>query len=462
MDSRKIDNSYKGFPTFNDWKDISINLERWARNIARLKSIKGASQEALDHARKIVRRYAAVETGAIEKLYDVDRGFTWSVACELADLDLLLIDKGEVTHSLIDSQLKAYDYLLDLATGQAEITEAWLRELHTILCEKQDVYLVQTNLGPQQQPLPLGRYKVQSNHVVKGDGEIHAYAPVDLVGAEMNRLLAEMRSESFIHANPAIQAAYSHYCLVVIHPFADGNGRIARALASIFLYRALSIPFLVMSEDRLDYFDKLEQCDKGNYDEFVDFTIERCFNAIDLIELSIRAGKSQPIDSSLDQLSEFYITKGGYSHEQVDIAANNLFTALHSILTKKTDAIKSNTNLTHVGTTLSNKNYKLVNETYRHFVANNGKVIKIQIGSKPPANALVKTELTIHIPKDCDINDDFIIINMANSEKVAARMTEIEPRLKPSLTVKLELFADSIMNSLTESLIKKARAVYRK
>src|SRR5439155_9702338 len=37
--------------------------------------------------------------------------------------------------------------------------------------------------------------------------------------------------------HPAIQAAWAHVALAAIHPFADGNGRAARVLASLAMYR---------------------------------------------------------------------------------------------------------------------------------------------------------------------------------------------------------------------------------
>lgn len=462
FDLQKADSSYKGFPPFSAWMNIDFDTERWERNVLRLRELQNTPPETLEHARRIVRRYAAIETGAIEKLYEVERGFTWTIASELADVEALLNQKGMKTHGLIDSQLRAYDYLLDLATGKSEIVEAWIRELHRVLCEKQDTFLVHTNLGPQEHPLPIGRYKAQPNHVVKVDGLVHAYAPVDMVGAEMNRLIDELKSDEFVNAYPAIQAAYSHYSFVVIHPFSDGNGRVARALASIFLYKALSIPLLIMSEDRLEYLDALEASDAGNYDDFLNFTVERCFNAIDLIDLSIKAGKHQDIKKSLDHLGDFYKTKGGYSHEEVDGAANNLFESLASILNSQVESLRQNPHLANVGLERNNVRYKLLDNTYRHFVSGSGKMISIPVESKRPANAYVKADIQVHIPKDCDTNDDFVLLNTMNSEALTARITEIIPRVKPSLTVKLELFADSVMNDLMENLFRRAKEVYKK
>jgi Fic family protein len=57
----------------------------------------------------------------------------------------------------------------------------------------------------------------------------------------------------------------AHYAFVAIHPFADGNGRVARALASVFTYRAYSVPVLILAESRNDYLTNLEAADRSNH-----------------------------------------------------------------------------------------------------------------------------------------------------------------------------------------------------
>lgn len=73
---------------------------------------------------------------------------------------------------------------------------------------------------------------------------LHHYAPVAEAQPEMARLIREIRSGSFTEAHPVMQAAFAHYAFVCIHPFPDGNGRVARALASVFLYRSPGVPLL--------------------------------------------------------------------------------------------------------------------------------------------------------------------------------------------------------------------------
>src|SRR6202012_5218121 len=69
-----------------------------------------------------------------------------------------------------------------------------------------------------------------------------------------------------------LKAAVAHLWFVTIHPFDDGNGRIARAIADLFLARSEKTPqrFYSMSarirEERKVYYDLLEATQKGNLD----------------------------------------------------------------------------------------------------------------------------------------------------------------------------------------------------
>lgn len=72
--------------------------------------------------------------------------------------------------------------------------------------------------------------------------------------------------------DPVIQSALAHFWFVTIHPFEDGNGRIARAIADMVLARSEKSKqrFYSMSaqiqRERKDYYDMLESCQKGSLD----------------------------------------------------------------------------------------------------------------------------------------------------------------------------------------------------
>lgn len=301
---RQADSLYPGFPDFADWPaPAEDDLSLWDRFAARLQETREkATPEALRKSVAVAVRAAAMDTGAIEGLYTVDRGFTMTVATQAVAWEHALDEKGENVRALFEAQLEAYELVLDAVTKKLPITEAWIRALHEKVCAGQQTYRVWTDQGWQEQELPRGAYKSHPNHVRLTDGSIHPYAPVDRVSAEMYRLLEQIRTPGFESAHPIAQASYLHYGFVVIHPFADGNGRVARALASVFFYRALSIPFLVFANQRTSYFDALHLADLGNRRPILVFFRDRGIDTTQLVNEHLLTVEAPAPDAILSKL----------------------------------------------------------------------------------------------------------------------------------------------------------------
>ncbi|HEX3553627.1 MAG TPA: Fic family protein [Thermoanaerobaculia bacterium] len=282
---RQADSLYQSFPDFSAWPaPKEDDLQLWDRFASLLKETrKQATPEALRNAVEVAVRAAAIDTGAIEGLYTVDRGFTMTVATQALAWEHALGEKGEKVRELFEAQLEAYELVIDAVTHKLSISEAWIRALHEKVCAQQQTYRVLTDQGYQEQEFPKGSYKTQPNHVRLADGTLHSYAPVDRVSSEMYRLLEQIRTPEFESAHPVAQASYIHYVFVVIHPFADGNGRVARALASVFFYRAHSIPFLVFANQRTSYFDALHQADLGQARPLLAFFLDRGIDTLQLV-----------------------------------------------------------------------------------------------------------------------------------------------------------------------------------
>ena len=106
---------------------------------------------------------------------------------------------------------------------------------------------------------PLGRQKV------------HFEAPpADRLAVEVEHFLAWLNADSA--EPPLIKAGLGHVWLVTLHPFDDGNGRIARAIGDLLLARADGSPqrFYSLSaqiqRERKAYYDILERTQKGTMD----------------------------------------------------------------------------------------------------------------------------------------------------------------------------------------------------
>ena len=135
-----LDAAYKPFPTFSAWlRQVRVESGRWDRYQESLKESSQLSPEQLARAKNIAKRAAAFDTGAIEGLYDSDRGFTYTVAFETAAWEAALNQKGEQVRPLFEAQMAAYDYVLDLATKAEHMSEAAIRFIHEVVCRAQVV-----------------------------------------------------------------------------------------------------------------------------------------------------------------------------------------------------------------------------------------------------------------------------------------------------------------------------------
>ena len=114
-----------------------------------------------------------------------------------------------------------------------------------------------------------GSMRVVSGAV--GHEKVHFEAPpARRLETEMQRFLDWFNTASAI--DPVLKAGVAHFWFVTIHPFEDGNGRIARAIADMLLARADGSKerFYSMSSqiahERKSYYDCLEQQQRGDLD----------------------------------------------------------------------------------------------------------------------------------------------------------------------------------------------------
>ena len=458
---RELDSQYKSFPPFSEWlAKTEIDTTRWNRYTALLKERKTASPELLKEAQEIVKRAAAIDTGAIENLYDLPQGFTITVAMQNSFLQTIGEEKGEKVRNLVESQVEAYDYVLDLATQRTPVSDVAIRELHEVICREQETYLAKTPVGLQNLPLPKGKYKASPNHVIGRDGNYHAFAPVDLAPGEMFHLISELRSEAFENAHPVLQASYAHYAFILIHPFSDGNGRVARALASVFTYRSQSVPLLILMENKPDYLDALSSADNGEFQPFVNFVLERTLDSIQLIDDSLRAASAQSLGESLLKIRSLSKTKGGYSHTDVDKGANDL---LNSFGVEFKEQIGSRLkdfqeNLTHKSG-FSNNNFGVNKVGYRSIV-NSPSSFQVTISTKIlPQNFSISRVFSTLLPIDSGIGDDIILWETSKGFNpiIEARASQVIPRVTSITQMRIATLIEPIISEMLAELEQKAR-----
>lgn len=436
---RELDAAYQPFPTFQAWGARQhIDFSRWRIATSLLAERAKASSGLLDRARHVATRAAAIDTGAIENLYEADRGFTFTVAFETTGWELEVSARGEQVRPLFEAQLNAYEYVLSLATQAEPMSEAAIRELHVQICAAQPTYRVETSIGPMEQPLPKGIYKALPNHVRTRKGVNHAYAPVDMTPSEMHRLVLEMRTEDFLAANPVMQAAYVHYCLVVIHPFADGNGRVARALASAFTYRAISIPIVILTDQKTSYLDSLEQADRGDFEIFTKFMLARSLDSAELVLDGLRIETKETSDQLIADIADLF-DRPILLRSQVDQLGATLLEIIHQALARSAKKLNLSEKI-KLDLSYTKIHYGTKDTDYRS--APTDLVLSTRASTIQPARASIDVHLVVFLPNKAERESDIRIANYPDATVFTARIEQLHPVVSGVLQLRADLFAE--------------------
>ena len=196
-------------------------------------------------------------------------------------------------HFEITGHNEAIDTLVDLTRGDAPLTESFVRQLHSlILRERYQVDAITAEGAPTRRWIEVGEYKKGQNHVQTVTGEIFRFAePMDVPGKmhALLQLIDELQAPSM--AEVIFVAAKAHYDFVLIHPFDDGNGRMARLLMNLILIKYGFPPAIIKTQEKEKYFSALRQADGGQFEVFAEY-IAGCICASMQIMLAGARGES--------------------------------------------------------------------------------------------------------------------------------------------------------------------------
>lgn len=198
-------------------------------------------------------------------------------------------------HFEITGHNEAINSTLDLVKRETPLTEKFIRELHTLVLKEDSFKEAQTADGqPTRRRIMVGKYRTQPNHVVTVTGETFHFATPKETPAKMKELVDWFREErERPDIDPIALAAVFHHKFILIHPFDDGNGRVARILLNFILIQFGFPPVIIKTEDKESYFSVLRLADAGALQPFVDYVAQ---NLIRSLELMIRSAKGENIE----------------------------------------------------------------------------------------------------------------------------------------------------------------------
>jgi Fic family protein len=275
-----------------EWKDV------------REKTPEGTLQKILEE----VKREWAIETGKIEGLYTLTKGITktlikYGISAKYIREGSTNLGPNHLTEILKDQQ-EVIEGLMDYVAQNKQLTLTYIRQMHQVFTRHQDKTEAITEDGKIVYiPLIKGDWKKWPNNPLQKDKTLHEYCPPEQVPNEMEHLLELHQKHKDENVSPEVEAAFLHHRFTQIHPFQDGNGRVARTLASLIFLRNGDFPFVVRDDERAEYIDALEEADQENIEELIKFMSEKqkelIYRAlIDAQKLEINEDLSQVITHS--------------------------------------------------------------------------------------------------------------------------------------------------------------------
>jgi hypothetical protein len=276
--------SYKGFPSFSEWCEQAPNLRHWDSVMSKFRT--ELYSDVLERIRLLMK------DGAADATTPFGGSTTFRTFCNAQ-----AAAQGCEIDSMFTQSAALFDYTMDFAVRKKNCSHEWICGLHS---------LIAGDPSGEGTEFPIGNYRRSTTRIVRLS-EYSVYgSPAALIRSEMTQYFNELSTQLFRNAHPVLQASYAHYAIVAIHPFADGNGRIARWLAFSFIYRANSIPVLSLEGNRVKYLAALRAADQGEFDPFITLVEECSMASAKLIRSRIWSAMSMSVENGSNRWERSY------------------------------------------------------------------------------------------------------------------------------------------------------------
>lgn len=237
---------------------------------------------------------------------------------------LLLFDQTKGNHELRElEEMKAHDVALMMIKSEAAekdkpLTEKFIKDLNqTILVRNFWKDAVTQDGQSTRREIQVGEYKKYPNSVIQSNGEIFEYASPQETPMLMGDLVKWYNEEADKKEFSTVElAAILHYRYIRIHPFDDGNGRVARLLVNYVLYKNDLPPIIIKTAEKKEYLRALQQADAGDLWAFVNYMMQQSAWSLDL---SIKAAKGEEIEDQDDWEKQLSLLKKGLGDKSNEV-----------------------------------------------------------------------------------------------------------------------------------------------
>lgn len=251
--------SLDGTPYEADESEIE-RLRQLGNRIAEMRKVGKLDGKVLSHLRTYFRIKSIYHSNAIEG-NQLNIGETRMVV----EQGLTLTGKSLKDQAEAKNLSNALDYLEELATDpNRAITEADVRTIHSFVLRG-----IENEQAGRYRTVPV---EISGSHFPPPRPEA---VPNEMQGFAAWLGLASMPNKVISQTEGVLVAAIAHTWFVTIHPFVDGNGRVARLLMNLILMRYGFPIAIITKEDRVRYYDALETSQSSDLGPFLSL-LEDC------------------------------------------------------------------------------------------------------------------------------------------------------------------------------------------
>ncbi len=218
-------------------------------------------------------------------------------------------------HLEVKGHHEALQWLEEVIREKRPLTENFIRQLHElILKEPYETPPITPEGQPTTKRIKIGTYKTTPNHVRTVTGEIFRFAEPEETPAKMTELIDWFRTtkdQAGVHA--LILAAEFHYRFIRIHPFDDGNGRLARILMNFILMQKGFPPAIIKTEEKENYYRVLRLADARDLEPFFVYIGEQLIHSL---EIMLRGARGEAIEDPDDLDKRIALLKASLDKEK--------------------------------------------------------------------------------------------------------------------------------------------------
>lgn len=189
---------------------------------------------------------------------------------------------------------RAFDLIMDIAKGKQAIDHVTIQQIHEEVMKG----IIED----------AGKYRTKNVRITGATNAPPDWSKVAKLMDELIEKIATRRGHSVENA------AFLHHRFVEIHPFIDGNGRVARLLTNLYLIAQGYPPVVLKTEDRGKYYKFLRAADAGNLAPFANFIAKAVDESLTMY-LSIFGGADELLP--LKELAK----ETSYSQEYLSLRA---------------------------------------------------------------------------------------------------------------------------------------------